>query len=65
MINIRKMFGLAKYISDLDQFLLNFDKTHPKLSTSQQLEQKKYAHIFDLRDHPEKPSPQKTFWNNF
>jgi hypothetical protein len=39
------------YISDVDIFLQEFDKTHPK-SESQLAEIQKYQRIFALRDKP-------------
>jgi hypothetical protein len=39
------------YVSPIDQYLEEFDKTHP-LTASQKAEIKKYRRIDDLRDHP-------------
>lgn len=50
MLNIKHFLGLDYYSSPLDQFLDNFDKTHPKLSNSQQFEKEKYEKIDCLRD---------------
>jgi len=66
MINIKAMLGLSYYTSELDEFLNEYDKTHLKLSASQQEEIEKYATVFLLRDHPN-PSPliKDTFWDTF
>lgn len=39
------------YISEIDQFLTEFDRTH-SLSASQQAEITKYKRIYHLRDVP-------------
>lgn len=46
---------LKNYVSDIDQFLLAFDKKHPQPSLSQQKEQKKYQRIGFLRDTADRP----------
>lgn len=43
---------LRHYVSSLDQFLHQFDKEHPELSTSQKKEVAKYTRIYELRDNP-------------
>lgn len=65
MINIKEFLGLSCYVSPLDQFLNEFDKTHPKLSLSQQREQKKFARIYKLRDYPTQPETPENFWEKF
>ena len=39
-----------KFVSDIDQFLVEFDKTYPQKSASQLEEIKKYEKVFKLRD---------------
>lgn len=39
-----------KFVSEIDQFLAEFDKTHPQKSVSQLEEIKKHEQIFKLRD---------------
>ncbi len=65
MINIKALLGLTYYISELDQFLIEYDKSHPKLSTSQRKEIEKYARVYALRDHPSEPPAKEIFWDNF
>jgi len=56
-----------KYVSEIDQFLAEFDKTHPKLSASQVREIQKAARITRLMKsgtapaQPEKPE----IWEEF
>jgi hypothetical protein len=38
------------YVSEVDQFLTEFDKKNPQKSASQLKEQKEYARIGELRD---------------
>jgi hypothetical protein len=65
MINIKELLGLTYYISELDQFLIEYDKSHPKLSSSQRKEIAKYSRVYALRDHPSEPSVKEIFWENF
>lgn len=66
MINIREFLNLNFYTSIVDLFLNEFDKKHTKLSASQRAEQEKYARIYQLRDHPQPTTSDKTrFWNQF
>lgn len=68
MINkIKQWLGLTYYTSKLDEFLKNFDETHPKLSFSQRQEVNKYQHVYCLRDQvQEKPKvTKKALWNHF
>jgi hypothetical protein len=39
------------YVSEIDQFLQEFDKQHPELSASQRKEKLKYARLNQLRDN--------------
>ena len=69
MINIKSLLNLDYYTSPLDDFLAEFDKNHPKLSSSQRAEIKKYARIYKLRNDP-KPAESKNalldkFWDKF
>ncbi|TAK77234.1 MAG: hypothetical protein EPO11_02860 [Gammaproteobacteria bacterium] len=66
MINIKQILGLTYYTSELDQFLADFDKTHPKLSASQRKEKEKYARIYRLRDNPvAQEGKEFSLWDNF
>ena len=66
MLNfIKKFLNLTYYISEIDQFLMNFDKTHPRLSASQRAEKEKYARIYKLRDQPVQSTNTSTFLDNF
>lgn len=68
MINIKEILGLTYYTSKLDQFLSNFNKTHPRLSLSQRQEKEKYAQIYKLRDNPNASPHQNEdtqFWDKF
>lgn len=65
MINIREFLGLGYYTSGLDEFLNDFNKTHPKLSASQQKELEKYRRIYALRDNATQPETQTTLWDKF
>lgn len=52
------------YVSDLDLFLAAFDKKPEASSASRRAEEKKYARIFQLRDHPA-PEPEQKIWEGF
>lgn len=65
MINIREFLGLTYYTSELDQFLKEFDETHPKLSASQSEEEKKYDRIYRLRDNAKQQPPKENVWDKF
>lgn len=41
------------FVSSIDKFLAEFDRTHPK-SSPQKAEIKKYERIYQLRDNPVK-----------
>jgi len=41
----------TNYVSDIDKFIDEFNRTHPK-SESQLAEMKKYERLNALRDHP-------------
>lgn len=53
------------YVSDIDQFLVEFNKQNPKLSTSQQEEVKKFTRIFRLRDNHEASEEAHMEWEGF
>jgi len=62
-----KPYSVQKnFVSELDQFLQAFDKTHPRLSTSQCKEKEKYQRVYKLRDQvtDEKPT-DSTLWEKF
>ena len=65
MFNIKTFLGLDYYTSPLDQFLMDFDQSHPRLSTSQRLETEKYKRIYQLRDHLVSPDQKEIFWTQF
>lgn len=56
---------LRDYVSEIDQFLANFDKEHPKLSKSQAKEVEKYERIYFLRDTENRPESPKKLWKEF
>jgi hypothetical protein len=58
---MKKDKTLKNYVSDLDQFLQNFDKKHPKFSLSQQQEHNKHRRVYYLRDVANRPEPKKEF----
>ncbi len=49
------------FVSEIDQFLAEFDATHPK-SASQLAEIKKYEKIYQLRDYPQPKSKDESIW---
>lgn len=66
MLNIKEFLGLGYYTSELDQFLAEYEKTHPQLSASQQREVEKYKRIYQLRDNQQQQPVQTTsFWDKF
>ena len=62
---IKTFLGLDFYTSELDDFLMDFDKRHPQLSRSQRMELDKYKRVYERRDKPEEPSADKSFWAGF
>lgn len=62
---IKKIFGTPIYVSDIDQFIMAFDKTHPNKSASQQAEIVQYQRIFNLRDNVVETSSKNNTWHNF
>jgi hypothetical protein len=65
MINIKSLLGLDYYTSELDQFLTEFSKKHPKLTPNQRKEVQKYERVYRLRDDPQYVEHKSTFWANF
>lgn len=60
-----KQAMLTNFVSEIDQYLIDFNKTHPQLSVSQQKEKLKYEQIFLRRDHSD-PTPMiSSLWINF
>lgn len=62
------MFNESKvnknFISNIDQRLAEFDKTHPK-SASQLAEIRKYRRIYELRDNPDAENHEPSdLWQN-
>jgi hypothetical protein len=46
-----------KYVSEIDRFLMEFDKKPEAHSESRRKEEAEYAHIYWLRDHTDSPDP--------
>ncbi len=55
----------TSYVSDIDLFLLDYDKKHPELSTSQQKEIAKFQRIYRLRDDATSIEPTNKIWDEF
>jgi hypothetical protein len=56
---------LTNYVSEIDQFLQNFDESNPAQSRSQEKEIAKYKRIYALRDQANRPDATQTLWENF
>lgn len=56
---------LRNYVSEIDQFLQNFDESNPAHSRSQEKEIAKYQRIYSLRDQANRPESSQTLWENF
>lgn len=65
MIDIRALLGLTYYTSKIDEFLMDFDKSHPRLSASQREEVEKYNRVYKLRDDTHAHDQQDKFWDQF
>ena len=65
MINIKAFLNLTYYTSELDQFLADYDQTHPQRSASQCREKEMYQHIFEKHDNSCLDKPKKPVWDNF
>lgn len=54
------------FVSELDQFLADFDTQHPEKSASQKASIKKHQRIAKLRDDPEAAKKlQDKIWGDF
>jgi hypothetical protein len=53
-----------QYVSEIDQFLLNFDKKPEASSHSRRKEEAEYKQLFKLRDHVSKDSTAG-IWEEF
>lgn len=56
---------LTRYVSEIDQFLQEFDQKNPKLSLSQQKEIAKHQRVQTLRDKVTEATPDKKLWEDF
>jgi hypothetical protein len=56
---------LRNYVSDVDQFLQTFDKEHPTLSKSQEVEVNKYQRVYFLRDVEDRTERPNQLWERF
>ena len=56
-----------QFVSEIDDFLTQFDQSHSEKSLSQQKEIAKHARIAQLRDSaaPAQPVENKEIWKNF
>ncbi len=62
---LKKIWGQLSpkyFVSTAENFLHEFDKTHPEKSTSQLKEIKKYERIAYLRDHEVKDENKNKLW---
>lgn len=55
----------SNYVSELDRFLMAYDKSHPGLSKSQQKEIAKAKRIYQLRDDPTASETVSKIWDEF
>lgn len=63
---LKNFLNLTYYTSEIDDFLAEFDKTHPKLSTSQRKEIEKYTRIYKLRAGTHyQATPVEPLWDKF
>lgn len=55
------------YVSEIDQFLQEFDQSHPDKSASQQKEIAKHQRVYRLRDEAKSPEEnnRKELWDKF
>jgi hypothetical protein len=56
---------LRHYVSEIDNFLTQFDQEHPERSLSQQKEVAKFQRIYHLRDDPEYTEIPTPLWDKF
>ncbi|MES2204835.1 MAG: CBU_0585 family protein [Pseudomonadota bacterium] len=56
-----------QFVSEIDDFLIQFDQSHPEKSQSQKKEIAKHARIAQLRDGASlvKPAEDKEIWEKF
>lgn len=62
---LKSFFKAPHYVSGLDQFLKNFDKSRSRLSKSQRFERDKYQRIYQLRDNKITVKQSKQLWDKF
>jgi len=62
---MRQAPKLTNYVSEVDQFLQQFDQQQPNLSKSQQKELAKYSRIHYLRDTADRPEETTKLWEGF
>ncbi len=57
----------TNYVSEIDQFIQEFDRTHPDKSLSQQKEIAKSQRVYRLRDNakPAQAKVPKELWDKF
>ena len=65
MFNLRSFLGLDYYTSELDQFLKQYDKSHPSLTPAQKFEKDKYRRVYQLRDKADQLPQETSFWDKF
>jgi len=56
---------LNNFVSEEDKFLKQFDKNHPELTLSQQVEIEKHKRIAKLRDEKEITAEERKIWEGF
>lgn len=56
---------LTRYVSEIDQFLQQFDKQHPEKTLSQQKEIAKHQRVYSLRDNPDRFETPIKLWDEF
>lgn len=58
---------MTSYVSEIDQFLQDFDKSHPEKSLSQQKEIAKHQRVYRLRDNAAESevSTREELWDKF
>ncbi|HLB58009.1 MAG TPA: CBU_0585 family protein [Gammaproteobacteria bacterium] len=56
---------IRNFVSEIDQFLAEFDRKHPAFTQSQQKEATKYQQIYYWRDIADRPDSPKKLWEKF
>ena len=56
---------ISNYVSEIDRFLQDYDKKHPKLSKSQQKEIAKLQRVYRLRDDASQAETPSKLWDEF